>query len=311
MLLFLTNLQDFASDYLADYLRGRERPYARFNAEQLAAADMTLYPDRRAGQLVVSGMEIDLAKVRSVLFRRSFAGVVASTAGTDEFALRERVHVLQGALLACPARWVNPMAATVAAERKLFQLAMAVQCGFEIPPSLLTTSPDEARAFLARHPRAIVKPVSYGFLRAPDGGAFAAHTERVSMLGPDEAEAIAATPTLLQAEVERGTDYRVTAVGARLFVTQVRFAPAIHVDWRVPEVQTSFADAPGALPESVKRAIGRLMQKLGLIYGAFDLIHSGSGRWVFLEVNPAGEWAWIEEATGVPIRAAFEELLYE
>jgi hypothetical protein len=41
-----------------------------------------------------------------------------------------------------------------------------------------------------------------------------------------------------------------------------------------------------------------------------DLIVTPGGDTVFLELNAAGQWAWIEAATGLPIAAAIaEELL--
>ena len=50
--------------------------------------------------------------------------------------------------------------------------------------------------------------------------------------------------------------------------------------------------------------------ELGLRYGAFDFIRAPSGDLVFLELNPTGEWAWLEEELGFGLRDAFIELLY-
>ena len=43
--------------------------------------------------------------------------------------------------------------------------------------------------------------------------------------------------------------------------------------------------------------------------GAFDLRRRDDGVHVFLEVNPAGQWLYVEEATGLPITAAVARLL--
>jgi hypothetical protein len=53
------------------------------------------------------------------------------------------------------------------------------------------------------------------------------------------------------------------------------------------------------------------MKRLGLVYGAIDLRRTPDGRHVFLEINPAGEWRFVEERTGQPMTAAFAELLVE
>ena len=51
------------------------------------------------------------------------------------------------------------------------------------------------------------------------------------------------------------------------------------------------------------------MQWFGLIYGAFDCIVTPEGRHVFLEVNPAGQYLWVEAATKLPITAAIVDEL--
>ena len=57
---------------------------------------------------------------------------------------------------------------------------------------------------------------------------------------------------------------------------------------------------------------GRLKEMLrlyGLRFGAFDLIVTPQGEVVFLELNPNGQWLWIELMTGAPMTAAMTDLL--
>ncbi len=51
------------------------------------------------------------------------------------------------------------------------------------------------------------------------------------------------------------------------------------------------------------------MDSLGLRFGALDLLVTEDGRWHFLEVNPNGQWAWIEQVAGLPISATIAEAL--
>jgi glutathione synthase/RimK-type ligase-like ATP-grasp enzyme len=53
-----------------------------------------------------------------------------------------------------------------------------------------------------------------------------------------------------------------------------------------------------------------MLSILNLQYGAFDFIEKPDGELVFLEINPTGEWAWLENALGYPMRSAFIELFY-
>jgi hypothetical protein len=51
------------------------------------------------------------------------------------------------------------------------------------------------------------------------------------------------------------------------------------------------------------------MKRLGLVYGAIDLRLTPEGRYIFLEINPAGQFLHIEYATGQPIAAALAQSL--
>jgi glutathione synthase/RimK-type ligase-like ATP-grasp enzyme len=68
---------------------------------------------------------------------------------------------------------------------------------------------------------------------------------------------------------------------------------------------------PTTLPVETEKRIFALMKRLGLVYGAIDLRRTPEGRHVFLEVNPAGEWRFVEERTGQPITKALAKLLIE
>jgi glutathione synthase/RimK-type ligase-like ATP-grasp enzyme len=58
------------------------------------------------------------------------------------------------------------------------------------------------------------------------------------------------------------------------------------------------------LPDDVADKLRAMMRRLGLVYGAIDLRLTPDGRYVFLEVNPAGQFLYVEQATGQQITTA-------
>jgi len=52
-----------------------------------------------------------------------------------------------------------------------------------------------------------------------------------------------------------------------------------------------------------------LVEKLGLVFGCIDMIVTPRGEFIFLEINPNGQWLWIEELTGLPISEAIANTL--
>ena len=104
---------------------------------------------------------------------------------------------------------------------------------------------------------------------------------------------------IFQAFVPARLDLRVTAIGERIlaaaaetatgeYPADVRMNPGIK--WR-----------PYELPAETAEGLLALMRRLGLEYGAVDFRVTPEGEHVFLEVNPAGQFLFIENATGMKI----------
>lgn len=51
------------------------------------------------------------------------------------------------------------------------------------------------------------------------------------------------------------------------------------------------------------------MATLGLVFGTIDLKITHDGEYVFLEVNPQGQFLYVENLTGLPITLALARLL--
>ena len=43
------------------------------------------------------------------------------------------------------------------------------------------------------------------------------------------------------------------------------------------------------------------MEDFNLYFGAFDFVVNKQNEWIFLEVNPNGQWMWLEKALDIPI----------
>ena len=112
-----------------------------------------------------------------------------------------------------------------------------------------------------------------------------------------------ATAHLVQDWVEKAWECRAAVVGNEVFAVAIHAgSEAARVDWRsdYPALSYEVID----LPPRVEKALHAIMDKLGLVYGAFDLSVSndgGSEVFWFLEINPGGQYGFLEGATGIPI----------
>jgi hypothetical protein len=213
--------------------------------------------------------------------------------------------------LAAPdAFWVNPLASRGQAESKAVQLAEAARLGFAVPPTLLSNDPKRIREFLAEHRgRAIYKPFFPAGWEGPTTTAVLGTSEiAVEDLPPDEI--LRATPGIFQARVEKAYELRVTAFGGFLAAARIdsQSLPEARIDSRAGGPNLPIE--PAELPPAVERRCFELMARLGIVFGCFDFAVTPEGDYVFFEVNPAGQFLWVEESCpDIRLLAPFVEFL--
>jgi hypothetical protein len=269
------------------------------------ALEMSFGDRPRARRLTVDGADLDLDAVRAVWWRRPQPyglDPAITDADSRNFTLREVHEAVEGMWLTLDATWVNDPARDAMAARKLWQLDVARACGLSTPGTLVTSDPAAARAFIAAQGegRTVYKPFQ-GDERA---------WRETRVLRPGEVEkldAVRHAPVIFQEYVD-GDDLRVTIVGDRVFPAWIRPKPGAYaIDMRMELGEARIE--PCALPEPVEAGLRRLMARLGIVYGAVDLKRRADGSHVFLEINPAGQFLFVEDQTGQPIAAALADAL--
>ncbi len=207
--------------------------------------------------------------------------------------------------------WINNPDENRRHQRKFPQLRLARSVGLRVPRSIITNDPDRAEQFFAtcKH-GAICKPLLMGS-HYVEGEHHVAYTRPVP---PSEfsslRDTISLCPTYLQEAIAKDHELRVTIIGDELFCCRIdsQGVSGAEQDWRaVDTVKLPHTIVP--LPDQVDRALRDYLRHCGLRFGAFDLIVTPEGDYVFLELNPNGQWYWIELATGAPMADAMARLL--
>lgn len=249
--------------------------------------------------------ETDLGAVHAMWWRRPepFRLHDEVTDPHDRLFARGECAAMVSGLWSCmDAEWVNDPDRDEAASRKMAQLALAVRLGLRVPRTCMTSDPDRARDFVHAEDGAVIfKP----FSATPQTWR---ETRPVRECDLDLMDNVRLAPVIFQELVPGGVDVRVTIVGDRVFAAEIRGnASSYEFDFRVERAPTI---TPHTLPQAVEARLLTLMRRLGLRYGAADLRIAPDGDYVFLEVNPAGQWLFVELATGQPITRTLADLLH-
>ena len=255
-------------------------------------------------ELTVDGSKIDMGECRVAWWRRPQGYTLDPGLAADVTAwtYSECQEAMAGMWAAIHATWVNPPALDETAHHKPYQLAVATEVGLRIPRTVITNDVDTARAFAEEVGTG--RTVYKTFLATED------HWRETRVLRREELyllDRVRLAPVIFQEYVQADADVRVTVVGDALFATAIRPAPGGYdVDYRMDLAGASFE--PTDLSPSTELRLRALMKRLGLVYGAIDLRQTVDDD-VFLEVNPAGEWRFVEERTNQPITDAMAGLL--
>jgi hypothetical protein len=320
VILILTEPRDRHADLVADELRARGAPFLRFDPADFPCRAAISISNREGGRFVrtlrTAGTELDLASVRATWYRRP--GTPLPDERLKDPAARGYVQLecdmliqdlcssLEGTLL--PG---HPLAIH-RADQKTTQLDIAGRLGFELPPTLVTNRPADLLDFYRQHGGKIISKHPATAFPSTIGFDMVRYTELVTARDIAHHRDLAGCPMTFQAYVEKRVELRITVVGKRVFAAEIHSQANRHTrfDWRRYDLQRT-PHLPHALPPEIERRCVALVERLGLAYGAIDMIVTPDGRYVFIEINPNGQYLWIEQKTELPITAAICDLLME
>lgn len=304
--LVVTSLHDPTADVVISELHDRDIPVVRLDSGDFPAslsveAEITEHGLR--GRLLTPSRTADLSNVRALYYRRPSGFAFPHLDEQDaRFAITQARYGLGGVLASLPnCLYVNHPHRIGDAEFKPAGLATAAKAGFQVPPTLVTSSPDAARAFIKAHSPVIYKPL-YNPVHLIDGVSSVVKVAEVAEADIDDA--VAGTAHLFQQRVPKVADVRVTVIGGDVFCVRI---DSDLLDWRTDYSQLTYT--PVEAPPGIRPALHRYMNRFRLVFGAFDFAIDHTGRWWFLECNPSGQWHWLEDETGLPMCAALVDLL--
>lgn len=261
------------------------------------------------GEIVSGVQRLDLAQVRSVYLRRPrpFELPAHLTVAERWHAATECRYGLGGCLTSLPVPYLNHPSRAADAAYKPRQLRDLQSCGLGVPPTLITNSAAAVRRFAQRHGRLICKSIAASVLHTGN----TAHIVYTRELTEDDLaglDGIDYAAHLFQPFVSSDFAVRLTVVGQRFHAVRIDAeSDRARTDWRSDYGSLTYREID--LPDETRTAVAAYMKLSGLNYGAFDFLVRADSTWITLEVNPEGNYAWLEEETTLPITGSIADFL--
>lgn len=309
--LILAQDLDASADMMVTALRERGVVVWRVNTAwfpQYLRVTATLHDGRWAGQLITPRYVVDLDRIEAVWYRSPEAFSVSPelSPAEQQHCRVEAKYGLGGVLASLAALWVNHPSRLADAAYKPVQLALAREVGLRAPDTLITNDPEDARRFV-RSGRTVTKLLGPNTISESSQRKLS-FTQVITPDDCDDSPGFRATTHLFQRWVPKAWEARVIVVGDLFTAVRINAASdASYIDWR--------ADYPALgyevieLPADVESGIRALMSSFGLLYGALDFAITPDHEWVFLEINPGGQYGWLESATRIPFTGYLADLL--
>jgi glutathione synthase/RimK-type ligase-like ATP-grasp enzyme len=248
------------------------------------------------------GYKLDVGSIRLVWWRRIGADQDLDAQTSDDFQAKLINNDCRGALGGIlqtyfKGTWVSCPDATVRASDKIYQLAVAKEAGFRVPETLVSQSKEEVKEFCARWGgQVIVKPV----VGAAGPILF---TQLLGDVNRFEERSFQMAPAIYQEYIPGDSHIRLNCFGDKSYAALIETR---DLDWR-PNLNVPIKSWP--VPDWLHRRVRATLDQLELEIGIVDLKLMSDDEVVWLEVNPQGQFLFLEGLTGVPLAEHFAEFL--
>lgn len=285
--------------------RARGIPYIRIPTDACSVRDVTLrycsgrpweLRDERRG---ISVAPADIGAVWTRGLRPSKRALEGMHDSAQLFAQSEWFRAISAFLMAIEAPWMNHPEVLLSSINRLNQMAIGAEVGLSVPAWEVHAADQVAVTLPGELVTKIINPGG----RAECGRAYLT-TTRVPNERTELVRDAKIVPVLLQRKISARYIVRAYYIGGEVFAAraEIEFNDPVTYDSRQYNQSHAYY-SPCTLPDHEARALGTLCRRLRLRFGAADFVVDESGRHWFLEVNPSGQWGWVENESYLPITA--------
>jgi ATP-GRASP peptide maturase of grasp-with-spasm system len=202
----------------------------------------------------------------------------------EQHALKSYFHYLLNRTSSIGAIWYSNT-------NKMIVLAKAKEVGLCVPPTLITTEKNQVKKFLEKHKHIVTKTISNMLGISDHSMGISSYTEELTAALihklPEEF-----LPGLFQKKIEKKYEIRSFYIKGTFYSMAIfsQLDEQTSTDFRHYNKEKPNRNVPFQLPKEIEQKLTLLMNALGYNTGSFDLIVTPENEFVFLEVNPIGQF---------------------
>jgi ATP-GRASP peptide maturase of grasp-with-spasm system len=304
MILIISAGIDDSTSNVIEWLIYQKKNFFRINeVDRIAAVNINM--ESGACEISVRNTLIDISKVQSYWFRRgglAFAvGLKTEYESDVSSQLYEQIRTEYPVIREFLSFSLNQLRHINTLElgniNKLIVLKQAEKVGLTIPLTLVTNRKKQALQFVEKHNGTITKTINMPLLIFGEGiniNGFTMEVTPADVQKKNDAFYISKIQNLVNKKFEIRSFFLIDKFYSMAIFSQED--EQTKVDFRKYNEVKPNRRVPFRLPERIEEMLKNLMQQLGLNSGSIDMIYTRESEYVFLEVNPVGQYGMVSDA---------------
>ena len=306
--LIISEETDKSCDVVCSWLQKWQHPYVRVNSESFINPEVVIraFDEDTSVLINTRGIIVDLNDIQTVWFRRGYLYIKLSYYGDEiskEVSKELNKHIENEsstlthfiyAILSSKKKINHPDRYNF---NKLIALHEAARLGLRIPETLVCGNGNIIKGFVRDNGTCITKSIQDMSSVTVDGVNYS--IGKITQVKAEDVTGINYWYSLFQQEIPKKYELRVFYFLDRMYAMAI-FSQMDNLslfDYREVDVNGFHPNrmVPFNLSKNVKKKIHKLMKKLKLESGSIDMIVTPENEYVFLEINPVGQFNFVSE----------------
>lgn len=302
MILIVSSPEDLSTDFVIDWLKYYNHPYIRLNFTELidphVRKSIKYSLDNKT--LKIEGNTIDVKSIKSAWFRKigafyksdfyKEASAKGITKSLLDLLINEYKPFMMALLRNLNCNWLVNLDSLD--QNKWWVLMKASEVGLTTPETFIINNKEDLEGFVHSN---INKPLRDPIFISESEFYYTMYTKELNSSNIKQLPNFF-LPSLIQKRIEKEFEIR------SFFIDDEFYSMAIFsqsddqtmVDFREYNWDKPNRNVPYKLPSDITAKLHKLSMNIGLNSGSVDLIKSKKGEYVFLEVNPHGQFGMVE-----------------
>ncbi|MCL5113401.1 MAG: hypothetical protein M1554_02895 [Patescibacteria group bacterium] len=282
-----------------------------YNADKVASGSDSLeiqINDNEDFKVVYNGAIHRSEHIRSAWYRHPYLLSLQISDKAKELCLEREIDLLQESiwLQVSDNSWLNHPLVMDRWRTKLAQLSLAKTLGFNIPRTVVANSWQVIDQSLQDENIIIKMPRGLSY---ENNKSKILYTTKLNKSLRESLSNHNPFPGIYQEFLGKKREWRITVIGDDVFEAAIYTTEDAKDDWRKHQSTDKVKFKKESLQQSEVSKCVAYLGRLGLNYGAFDLVENFEGKVTFLECNTNGQYRWLEDILGLPISNAIADQL--